>query len=159
MCFSARKMLTCVLQSRSMILYGNKYIARRRVYARSLKRDDYNNAYEHKCQIFQTNPPLSSHIVHIEDVEDALQATRGIPQSDRCDYFAAHGIDYERAVKYIQTVKYLNRCYYNADRNHKGGITEVHYPMLCCMFLILSACITIDHELVKAFLTHIMQMS
>lgn len=59
--------------------------------------------------IFQTNPPLKD--ITLQDVEELIECSVSLNIQNKKDYFASHGIDYDRVQTYYQVVSYLNRCY------------------------------------------------
>ena len=67
--------------------------------------EDYQN-----YQVFQTKDFSSLYTISIEDVEDAKILTKHLNPCIREDYFESRGIDSERAEKYLDTVKHLNKC-------------------------------------------------
>lgn len=67
--------------------------------------EDYQN-----YQVFQLKYGTTLYTVSTDDVEDAKTVTNGLNSCSKEDYFESQGIDCERAEKYLDTVKHLNKC-------------------------------------------------
>lgn len=72
---------------------------------RSNKRDN--------CQIFQIHDE-HTHIrrsIYIDEVQESLDATRGLPQIDRKEYMYSVGIDFDKVKMYYDQVLEFERLY------------------------------------------------
>ena len=55
--------------------------------------------------VFQADNVIN---VTLDDVDDLIDCTHTMPVKIRRDYFYANGVDYDKVVKYYNTVKQLN---------------------------------------------------
>jgi hypothetical protein len=99
------------------------------------------NSNNETYQVFQTNPPLKHVQITIQDVEDAMSATRGFRHNDKQDYFYSNGIDVLRAYEYLEAVKHLEDCLklkynkddYDYEKDLEIWFTIVGISLLLCL--------------------------
>jgi hypothetical protein len=88
--------------------------------------------------VFHTNPPLYDHDISIVYIEEILECTNNLKETDKDDLFESQGIDYEKVKKYYETVKLLNKIYYGEIQNGKENkciVTDAIYMVLALLFL------------------------
>jgi len=127
--------LICKVEVHKMAFIIRKALPRKS----SLMRTKSMNSNNENYQVFQTNPPLKHIQITIQDVEDAMSATRGFSHNDKQDYFYANGIDLLRAHEYCETIKHLEDCFklkYNKDEYEKQlsmWLFIVRVSLLLCL--------------------------
>lgn len=73
------------------------------------KPEPESNAFHENRQVFQSFRPWCN--VSINDCEDMIVCTRNMRYRDRVDYAFCQGMDYDRVVMYLDSVKYLDQCW------------------------------------------------
>lgn len=99
----------------------------------------YKNDYEHHT-VFQSSSRhgATRSMVTLQDVDDHLNAVERLKDSDKEDYFLAHGMDYKRCRQYVNIVKYMNRCFDKttktskfSDKTHWIHMMFLHIAFVC----------------------------
>ncbi len=109
------------LNSRSLLKRINNHKQYNKRCFHTKAKDKEEHEYEH-YQVFQHKDVTYNQNINIEDVDDHLQAVYRLKREDKEDYFMSNGLDYDRCYKYINVVKFLNRCWQKTPYNNTKNI-------------------------------------
>jgi hypothetical protein len=103
-----------LLSPQSVKISKKQVTVKRCFYIKAKEKDEYEN-----YQVFQHKHALYNDNIHIEEVDEHLDAVQKLEKEDKDDYFMSYGLDYDRCYEYINVIKYLNRCLTTASKSEE----------------------------------------
>lgn len=92
-----------------------------RVITRTLQSDNAKT-------VFQLNRHTK---VSLADIDECLEASKNMKQTDKADYFCNNGIDYDNVCKYHGLVLQLNRSMQQKTDSPKGTQQQLFWHSIC----------------------------